>query len=181
MSLRIDCGDQTSLEDFVACFAEKLRGVVVSAEATQNEYAAVLRYNDPQWSVAALAGQGRIYRAIVVALAALEIPEVYPAALLEEDVEMSDEARSVAHEQVVTGVRTLIAHRSAPLICAATIFDVRALRLANAHGVDGTYTQESIAQLSLLTDLQIGRCVDLGRSADDTLMAYSPGEFELHR
>lgn len=181
MSLRIDCGDSANLEDFVACVTEQLRALVVTAEGTLSEYAEVVRHNDPQWSVAALAGQGRTYRAIAAALISLEVPEIYPAALLEEDVQMSEEARRVAHEQVAVGIRTLTAHRSAPLICAAAIFDVRALRLAKAHGIDSEYTQESTTHLSALTDLQIGHCVDQGRSADDTLMAYSPGEFELQR
>lgn len=181
MSLRIDCMDQGNLEDFVACVTEQLRAVVVTAEETSNEYSRVLRYDDPQWSVSALAGQARTYRAIAAALVAIEVPEIYPTALLEEGVQMSDEARQVAHEQVVIGVRTLTEHRSLPIICAAAIFDVRALRLAKAHGVDVQYSQGSNAQLSVLNDHQISVCVDQGRSADHTLMAYSPGEFDLQR
>ena len=178
----IDCTEVSVLEDFTQCLQEQVRSLSGSAMDTVEAYQRVLAQSETaEPAVAALAGQARTFARVVQAMNDVVFPEVYPAALVGEDVQLSDEAREDVREQVESSVRQILAAQSAPIACRAAVYDVLALRLAQSQQVNSTYSQESLRRLSAMSDPQISACVDEGRASDETLEAYTPGELNLQR
>lgn len=180
--LHIDCGGRANLEEFVACIQEEVRALSNTSEETLQAFRRVSEHSDePRWTVASLAGQGRTYALMARTVNGMEMHKVYPAALLEEDVRMSEEARQMIDEQVEANIRAVIEPMTAPIVCLSAVRDVLALRLAQAHQIDSEYSQESAGRLSEMSEEQISACVDEGQTMDDTLEPYAPGELNLQR
>lgn len=178
--LRIDCGSQASLEAFTSCLGDEVGSLAASAQEVADAYRLVMDHSHQQaeWVVASLSGHGRTYALMIETMSNLEVPEIYPQAVLEQDVRMSDEARALIHEQVVNAVRGVVETHSAPILCISVVRDLMALRVANSQQVDSTYSQESAGRLSQLSDEEIVACVEAAQAHDETLQPYTPGEFQ---
>ncbi|MFT5354002.1 MAG: hypothetical protein ACI9KE_001202 [Polyangiales bacterium] len=180
--VRIDCTDQADVEGFIQCLQQQVRLLSGAAVESAEAYQRVLGHSEEaQWAVAALTGQARTFAGAVSALNNVEVPEIYPAALLEEDVRMSDEARLAVQEQVSASIRAVLDTQARSIACTRIIYDVMALRLALSQSVDSEYSQESGRRLSTSSEEEIAACVDEGGRSDEALEPYAPGELNLQR
>ncbi len=175
---RIDCAGQPSLEDFIRCLRDKVRLLSGKALESAEAFQGVGARREPRWAVASLSGQARTFARMAQTLNDVEIPQIYPRALLEEDVQLSDEARQAVQEQVEANIRQVLETQSAPLACTSVVYDVMALRVAQAERVDSEHSQESVLRLTPLSDERIAECVEQGRTSDETLEPYSAGELD---
>jgi tetratricopeptide (TPR) repeat protein len=182
-------GRPATMDGYVADLVRQIRDGFTRARAVNDEYAPVLAYNRPVWSVAALAREGRSWE--ILANSILNIPNglVLPADLQRTIRGASAEAREEARIQVQDAFSRAFDPWTRAVECVAIGRYALASRAARRASMDTEYSRFAIDRLQVYGEERIAECIEVVRTgdephgipADPTFEAYTPGEFERAR
>lgn len=168
-------GNPPTLEGYVKTVQEQITAGATEAKSRAEAYNVVPSYQRPEWTVASLVRQGRIYE--ILARAVLNTPFVVPADLKKQMRGLPADAQDDIKYQVEDRIRMVLDSQVRPIECLAVARYALASRAARAGSLDNKYTQEASDRINAYGDERIAECVEQAAQQDASFQAYQPGEF----
>ncbi|MFO0680598.1 MAG: tetratricopeptide repeat protein [Sandaracinus sp.] len=178
-SFTIDTRRGRTTETYIQGIVSQIQAGSHRAQEAADAYAPVLTYNRPTWTVAALVRQGRVYEVLAHAIVAAQHP--LPEDLQHQFSRASPDVQAELQTQFDDRIRQAMEPQIAPVECFAVVRYALAARAARAGSLDTEFTRQAIDRLQAYGDDRIAQCIEQGRAQDQTLGAYTPGEFTRAR